>query len=275
MPSAAPSAAEADGSGARRRKRKKPAGSKWINRLLALGCCASLLPLIFEYHWTRQPEHMAKPHKDDPWVRVIDAAPPDQALGAKMGAGVQKLWRHHPRHGRHRANVRADGTMVDTDDEDETSEAWNGTSATGLSADDAAATAAVAAIAAGVTIPRAANATGGETLSTTAGEAVAAGEGAAAGGSRGAPATKGGANASAPISDDDELRNFFRAVDRANPSRANATDEPMSRGRTGASAGAHRTPTARSRGLCHCPPLRSRSRARSHRYVAHGAGRRA
>jgi len=105
---AADTRAEAPGTAKPRRRKKKPAGSKWLNRLLALGCCASLVPLCIEFYWTMRPDHMAKPKKDDPWVRVIDAAPPEDALAK---GSVTKRFRHHPRH----ARVRADGTTVDAD----------------------------------------------------------------------------------------------------------------------------------------------------------------
>ena len=73
MASDAAPAAAAGGSSKQRRKKKKPAGSKWLNYLLGLGCLASLLPLWFEYHGKKQEPWVPQPHKDDPWVRVIDA----------------------------------------------------------------------------------------------------------------------------------------------------------------------------------------------------------
>jgi hypothetical protein len=98
----------------RRKRKKKPAGSKWLNRLLAIGCCASLIPLGLEFWWSLRPDHMGKPKKDDPWVRVIDAAPPEEALRARRSERALKQFRHHPRH----ARVRADGTMSDLDEEE-------------------------------------------------------------------------------------------------------------------------------------------------------------
>ena len=103
----------------KRKKGKRPAGSKWLNYLLCLGCLGSLSPLCFEY-WThfRQPDRvLAKPHKNDEWVRIIDAAAPEEALKSKRSGEVQKRFRHHPRHGRSTARVTADGTMEDADDE--------------------------------------------------------------------------------------------------------------------------------------------------------------
>tara|TARA_B110001452_G_scaffold79600_1_gene65097 strand:+ start:172 stop:534 length:363 start_codon:yes stop_codon:yes gene_type:complete len=58
--------------GAPKRKKagkRKPAGSRWLNYLLALGCLASLLPLWFEYRGHKN-EPFVQPHKDDPWVRA-------------------------------------------------------------------------------------------------------------------------------------------------------------------------------------------------------------
>ena len=49
--------------------KRKPAGSRWLNYLLALGCLASLLPLWFEYRGHKN-EPFVQPHKDDPWVRA-------------------------------------------------------------------------------------------------------------------------------------------------------------------------------------------------------------
>ncbi|KOO26381.1 hypothetical protein Ctob_012397 [Chrysochromulina tobinii] len=72
----------------RRKRKKKPAGSKWLNRLLAIGCCASLIPLGLEFWWSLRPDHMGKPKKDDPWVRVIDAAPPEEALRARRNRRI-------------------------------------------------------------------------------------------------------------------------------------------------------------------------------------------
>ena len=79
-----------------------------------------MLPLGFEWYWSRHPQHLEKPHKDDPWVRVIDAAPPEEVLSS----GVKKRWRHHPRHERRQANVGADGLAIDLD-EDEDGDASN------------------------------------------------------------------------------------------------------------------------------------------------------
>ena len=109
-------AADSAGSGAKpRRKKKRPAGSKWLNRLLALGCLAALSPLAFEFYQHRKSEPLQKPHKDDPWVRVIDAAPPEEAL--KNGGDVRRKFRRHPRHDRSNARVTAEGQVVDDDDD--------------------------------------------------------------------------------------------------------------------------------------------------------------
>ncbi|EOD34311.1 hypothetical protein EMIHUDRAFT_449338 [Emiliania huxleyi CCMP1516] len=58
------------------RRRKKAPGSL-LNKLFALGCLASLLPLYYEYHYTtRSREHLPHVPHDDPFIRVIDAAGP-------------------------------------------------------------------------------------------------------------------------------------------------------------------------------------------------------
>ena len=56
----------------RRRKKglKRPAGSRWLNYLLGLGCLASLTPLWWEYRHGKQ-DTLPQPDKHDPWVRVI------------------------------------------------------------------------------------------------------------------------------------------------------------------------------------------------------------
>ena len=64
----------------RRRKRPKPAGSKWLNRLLALGCLSCLVPLWWEYRHGGEQDHHLPSDKHDPWVREIDAV----ALGKQQ-----------------------------------------------------------------------------------------------------------------------------------------------------------------------------------------------
>jgi hypothetical protein len=89
----------------------RPPGSRWLNRLFCLGCLASLLPLYYEYHYTH---NMAQPQlpKDDPWVRVIDAAGPPGGTDGK----VSTTWRHHPRH---RARVSSQGSVLEEADVDD------------------------------------------------------------------------------------------------------------------------------------------------------------
>lgn len=91
-----------------RRRKKKAHGSKWLNRLLCLGCLSCLVPLWWE--WRGRHDALPQPLKNDPWVRVIDAAPPDEVLsdGARS---AQKRWRGHARHGRQKYSVSADGTV--------------------------------------------------------------------------------------------------------------------------------------------------------------------
>ena len=69
-PTARSAAGAPAGAPTRRKKvgKRKPAGSRWLNYLLALGCLASLLPLWFEYRGHKN-EPFTQPHKDDPWVR--------------------------------------------------------------------------------------------------------------------------------------------------------------------------------------------------------------
>ena len=112
---AAPAAA-AGGSSKQRRKKKKPAGSKWLNYLLGLGCLASLLPLWFEYHGKKQEPWVPQPHKDDPWVRVIDATAVEKE--ARRSGKVKTRYRHHPRHARMHLRVRADGSVAEEEEED-------------------------------------------------------------------------------------------------------------------------------------------------------------
>ena len=75
--------------GAPRRKKvggkRKPAGSRWLNYLLALGCLASLLPLWFEYRGHKN-EPFVQPHKDDPWVRAYSPAQHDDPAAAATAA---------------------------------------------------------------------------------------------------------------------------------------------------------------------------------------------
>eukprot|EP00965_Chrysotila_dentata_P226859 6195672-Pleurochrysis_carterae.AAC.3 len=58
--------ARAASTSAPRRRVKKPSGSRWLNRLLALGCLASLLPLYYEYSYVHSIHE--RPPSDDPWV---------------------------------------------------------------------------------------------------------------------------------------------------------------------------------------------------------------
>ena len=117
-------AAAPTGARPRRRKRgagRKPAGSRWINYLLALGCLASLFPLWWEYrHGGR--DAMPQPHHNDPWVRVIDAVEEGQRSQANTASSAKlRRWRHHPRHQRNHtlASVRADGGINEDGEEEE------------------------------------------------------------------------------------------------------------------------------------------------------------
>ena len=274
-PAPAPAASEsAERAGEKRRRKplrgKKPAGSKWLNRLLALGCCASLVPLGLEWYWTshHREDHLPKPHKDDPWVRVIDAAPPEDSLTSSNN--VRKRWRHHPRHASTHAKVQADGTFADLDEE-ETMGNVNGTARAALAslavaaaaAADAglesripvaseallspppaaaAAATAAAASAASATLATGASAAPGGTRGSTAADTTAA-----AAASAGASTAAESANATATphvasashASDDDELRSYFRHVDAATAPRARS-------GANGTTAGGS---TFRSAGL--------------------------
>jgi uncharacterized membrane protein YgcG len=112
-----PSAGRSEEAPRRKRRGKKPAGSRWLNRLLCFGCCISLVPLCLEWYWTQYySDPFPKPHEDDPWVRVVDATPPERNIDT---SGVQKHWRHHPRHGRQRAGVHSDGGVDDQEAEDD------------------------------------------------------------------------------------------------------------------------------------------------------------
>ena len=111
-----------------RRRKRRPAGSRWLNRLLALGCLASLLPLYYEYtrgHDTRD-DMLPPPPRDDPWVRVIDASTPARTKG-----NARTEWSHHPRH-RLRADVRTNGRIEFATDDAATS--LGGDAATGWEA---------------------------------------------------------------------------------------------------------------------------------------------
>lgn len=111
---------------ARRRRRRtagqKPAGSRWLNYLLGLGCLASLFPLWWEYTHGQHSDVLPQPHRDDPWVRVIDAVEEGQRSEAAASQS-QRKWRHHPRHNKNKtqvsASVNADGGVEDRDDTDE------------------------------------------------------------------------------------------------------------------------------------------------------------
>ena len=215
----APSAAGAP----RRKKKKRPAGSKWLNRLLALGCLASLSPLVFEIYQSRRTAPLAKPHKNDEWVRVIDAAPPDEALNSGAGAaGVRKRFRHHPRHGRSSVRVGGDGTAVDADEGTDGEEQLEhaGSLEERLRARAANASLPLHDVASRV------NAAAAAAPGTHA--SIAAEAGAPPRSIMAAASTPSADNATAtPVhrgegSDEDDLRHYFRQVDRATAGSARA-----------------------------------------------------
>ena len=101
--------APADERPRRRRKRKMPAGSRWLNYLMALGCLACLVPLYFEFRHAPL-NKLPKPKHDDEWIRVISADAPAAAKG-----NYTTRFRHHPRHGRRDVRVAADGAAQPVD----------------------------------------------------------------------------------------------------------------------------------------------------------------
>ena len=198
---------------------------------------------------------MEKPHKDDPWVRVIDAAPPEEALAS--GTGSHKMrFRRHPRHDR--ARVSADGSVVDDNDAstDDASAREHGAileekltggavpQASHSSRNSHSAGAGVGVRAAAepaqieplVTMPTLVAASNGSApeAGTHGGGISASSSSSSSGGRRvgGGGNTTGGAVAG----EEDELRDYFRSVDRA------ATAAAGNRTRTAATGG---TPTSR------------------------------
>ena len=262
--SPAPAPAAARPGAGRRRKRARPAGSKWLNRLLALGCLASLLPLCFEWYQHRsQPAPLARPRKDDPWVRVIDATPPDQR-GAAAAGGVNKRWRHHPRHGgSSRTKVGVDGTVMDEDSE-EAGEAEDNSVARAARLESRLRTRGLAdehgtplngSVGMGVGVgaregaPRASELASNEARGGHPPVATATAARNQSGGATGDAGGAGDGASSKGVSDDDDddLRHYFREVDRAaaakasnatrNATRNTRTDGPTSRLRAGGSFG--------------------------------------
>lgn len=245
---AAPAPSEGPAAARPRRKKptgKRPAGSRWLNRLLALGCCASMLPLGFEWYWSRHPHHLEKPRKDDPWVRVIDAAPPEEALSSS----VKKRWKHHPRHEKRHANVGADGLAIDLDeDEDGVASNASARAASPLSAAGSASDELPALKSKGS--ERAADASagsregpGGGTQPGVGATAVAPnGTDAGVGTTSRLKRTDGGAVGG--DDDDDDIRSYLRQVDRSTVSNRSASGGSRgfgsSMGGRGGGSGVHR-----------------------------------
>ena len=123
--------APADERPRRRRKRKMPAGSRWLNYLMALGCLACLVPLYFEFRHAPL-NKLPKPKHDDEWIRVISADAPAAAKG-----NYTTRFRHHPRHGRRDVRVAADGAAQPVADEGATDEGVDDVDAARRAAGDA------------------------------------------------------------------------------------------------------------------------------------------
>ncbi|EOD17706.1 hypothetical protein EMIHUDRAFT_451286 [Emiliania huxleyi CCMP1516] len=191
-------------SGSSRRKKKAP--GSLLNKLFALGCLASLLPLYYEYHYTtRSREHLPHVPHDDPFIRVIDAAGPFD----EPGINHSTVWRHHPRHRVSAAVSSLGGAAVEEDAEGESRGPEDKLSASAASA--ASASASAAASTAAATAPAAAAALAkaepGPANASTA--RISSPAAVPVGG------TGSSANASAPRRDDADDEAFLRAADAA------------------------------------------------------------
>ena len=214
------------------------------------------MPLAFEWYQSGKAVPLEKPHKEDPWVRIIDAAPPEDALQKGGESTHQKRWRHHPRH----ARVRSDGSV----DLDPASAGAGATAAASAGssdsaeasrehaalleerlekvmhrasrilrlppspplrgADDEASVPGVAAAAAAAKAAEMMKATAGN------GNGSATDGGAAAEGKGGATAV---AEGKAAYDDEDELRHYFRQVDRATSVNGSSSSSHGNRTGTG------------------------------------------